>query len=177
LQVELWLADVEKRMLSSIREQCMQALSSYSYARRTTWVTEWPAMVVLFASSVTWTQGVEHHMKKSSLHTVAAQVLKGLLEVSDLLRGGCTALERLTLSALITCDVHSRDVTQRLVATNITELHDFAWISQLRHYWKVDTPAPGPPAPVSGDSTAPGRADGVVCMAQASYSARMKCPC
>ena len=44
--------------------------------------------------------------------------------------------ERLTLSALLTCDVHSRDVTQRLQSERITDLTDFAWVSQLRHYWR-----------------------------------------
>eukprot|EP00959_Pyramimonas_sp_CCMP1952_P184416 3856264-Pyramimonas_sp.AAC.1 len=57
-------------------------------------------------------------------------------QVSDMLREERTPLERLTLSSLLTSDVHSRDVTQRLQREHITDLTDFAWVSQLRHYWR-----------------------------------------
>ena len=39
-----------------------------------------------------------------------------------------------TLESLIVTDVHSRDVTQRIMELNLRDKEAFEWISQLRHY-------------------------------------------
>jgi dynein heavy chain len=36
---------------------------------------------------------------------------------------------------LIVIDVHAKDVVEKLVVANITDIGSFEWISQLRYYW------------------------------------------
>lgn len=37
--------------------------------------------------------------------------------------------------ALITIEVHARDVIEKLSKANCTSANDFEWVSQLRFYW------------------------------------------
>lgn len=48
------------------------------------------------------------------------------------MRGNLSKLGRITLGALITIDVHARDVTAALVAENVNTVGDFEWISQVQ---------------------------------------------
>ena len=41
--------------------------------------------------------------------------------------------------ALITVEVHARDVIDKLVKANASSPSDFEWASQLRFYWDRDT--------------------------------------
>ena len=48
------------------------------------------------------------------------------------------ALQRMTLTSLTTTSVHARDVVDELLATNVHDVNDFGWFSQLRYYWAGD---------------------------------------
>ena len=60
------------------------------------------------------------------------------MDLTDLVRGQLTAQDRATLGALITVDVHARDVVVDLVAAGLKSVHDFEWVKQLRYYWRGD---------------------------------------
>merc|ERR1719453_1627623 len=60
-----------------------------------------------------------------------------------------TKLNRTTVGAMVTIDVHSRDVVTDLVKGKVDSPEDFAWLAQLRYYWqeigqfvRVDTQKP-----------------------------------
>jgi dynein heavy chain len=40
------------------------------------------------------------------------------------------------MGALITIDVHAKDVIKTLVAEKVNNVAAFEWISQLRYYWE-----------------------------------------
>ena len=42
------------------------------------------------------------------------------------------------VEAIITIEVHARDVLQKLVEDKVSNINDFDWISQLRYYWVDD---------------------------------------
>jgi hypothetical protein len=55
-----------------------------------------------------------------------------------MVRGDLTPVNRKKIVALITTDVHGRDVTQTLIAKGVESLNDFDWQQQLRFYWIAD---------------------------------------
>lgn len=60
-----------------------------------------------------------------------------LADLTRLVRGeSLSALSRRILAALITIDVHSRDIVGNLVSKNVSSTSDFEWQMQLRYYWE-----------------------------------------
>ena len=98
-------------------------------------------MVVLCVTSTFWTTEVTACLQAASegdataVSNYAAQLTKQLFVVVEMVRGKLTKLQRKTISALVTLDVHARDVTQGLADDNISKVDDFDWLSQMRYYW------------------------------------------
>jgi dynein heavy chain, axonemal len=136
--VEHWLGEVEARMRASVRAQTAAALAAYAATPRTAWVLQWPAMVVLAASAVYWSKGVEAGLAAGDLPAVLEQNTADLMGLTDLVRGELTPAARTTLGALITVDVHARDAVGELVARGVRGAGDFEWVKQLRYYWRGD---------------------------------------
>uniref|UniRef100_A0A669PGZ6 Dynein axonemal heavy chain 12 n=1 Tax=Phasianus colchicus TaxID=9054 RepID=A0A669PGZ6_PHACC len=118
--VEKWLIQVEDVMLKSIR-------SAYLGTERKSWVLEWPGQVVLCVSQMFWT---------SEVHEVlCSQPELQLNDIVELVRGKLSKQTRTTLGALVTIDVHARDLSKISFVVNET---DFQWLAQLRYYWELE---------------------------------------
>ena len=52
------------------------------------------------------------------------------------MRGKLTKTQRKSIGALITIDVHAREVVKQLIATNVSNSEDFEWMRELRYYWE-----------------------------------------
>ena len=81
---------------------------------RITWVKQWPGQVILCVSQIFWTLEV-HDAIKVSLSRYGEQLNEQLIEIVQLVRGKLTKQQRITLGALVTIDVHARDVIVEMV--------------------------------------------------------------
>lgn len=59
------------------------------------------------------------------------QVHGQLMELTTIVSGQITKIQRKSLGALITIDVHARDVTGTMRDNGVSSVTDFAWISQV----------------------------------------------
>ncbi|GLI62391.1 hypothetical protein VaNZ11_005010 [Volvox africanus] len=134
--VEIWLGEVERRMRSSVRQQVMLSMAAYTKTERKQWVREWPAMVVLAVSAIFWSRQVEEAIKGGAVVSYLEQCTADLMDLTALVRGRLSSQERLTLGALITIDVHARDVVAELADGEVQNITDFEWVSRLRYYWR-----------------------------------------
>jgi dynein heavy chain len=57
-------------------------------------------------------------------------------ELTRLVRGEVTSLARRVLAALVTIDVHSRDIVASLLSKGCSNTQAFEWQKQLRYYWE-----------------------------------------
>ncbi|KAI9333548.1 dynein heavy chain and region D6 of dynein motor-domain-containing protein [Obelidium mucronatum] len=140
--VEAWLGAVEEAMFSVLRRLVKIAISEYEGAKRADWVKEHAGQVVVTGNQIIWTRDVSEAIKSSdpnrSLVSLKQDSINNLSALAGLVRGELTKIQRAVLGALITIDVHNRDIVQSLVQAKVTGLADFEWTKQLRYYWDMD---------------------------------------
>jgi dynein heavy chain len=134
--VEKWLNDVGIEMLEAVRSQTFQGLETYANQDRSTWVQDWPGMVVIAVSTVYWTKDVEDAIVNNTLTDYLVKSNLQIDGIVDLVRGKLAKSARTTLGALTVVDVHARDVVESLSKSDIKTTNDFNWIAQLRYYWE-----------------------------------------
>ena len=122
-------------MRDAVRDVIKQSLADLAQQQRRQWVLNWPGQAVLTVSQIDWTSGAVAAIQGSGLRglRVYEQTLnKGLDAIVKLVRGELTAMQRLTLGALVVIDVHARDAISKLVHAGVEMESNFEWQSQVR---------------------------------------------
>ncbi|KAH0505566.1 Dynein heavy chain 6, axonemal [Microtus ochrogaster] len=142
--VEEWLGKVEEAMFTSLRRLCKAAIADYQGKPRTEWVTAGhPSQVILTISQIMWcrdlTEGLEcEGSPLEALEEFEKVNFERLNALAALVRGSLPRLHRNIITALITIDVHARDIVTELVQTKVDSADSFDWQRQLRYYWDID---------------------------------------
>ncbi|XP_076179047.1 dynein axonemal heavy chain 7 isoform X1 [Ptiloglossa arizonensis] len=139
-QVEKWLLELESSMKKSVRMQVILAKDAYSKQIRSKWSLKWPGQTILCVGKLYWTVNVTEALSKSlsNLESYVGVCTSELHETVKLVRGPLSTQNRTTLEALVTMDVHSRDIVAALCEQKVNDATDFAWLAQLRYYWMND---------------------------------------
>lgn len=58
-----------------------------------------------------------------------------LSKFSEAIRGNLTKNQRNKIVALVTIEVHARDIVEKLYKSGCKDVNAFDWMSQLRLYW------------------------------------------
>ena len=99
-------------------------MQAYANEAREKWVKEWAGQVVLCVSQMYWT--IEVHealaMGPGGLRNYWDTLQLQLGKVVELVRGKLTKQQRITLGALVTIDVHARDVVNEMIEKGKTLL-------------------------------------------------------
>uniref|UniRef100_A0A4W3H1L8 Dynein axonemal heavy chain 12 n=1 Tax=Callorhinchus milii TaxID=7868 RepID=A0A4W3H1L8_CALMI len=136
--VEKWLIQVEDIMLKSTRDVIARSLQAYPKYSRRDWVINWPGQVVLCVSQMFWTKEVHEAIRSGAqgLSNYSDKLHEQLNDIVQLVRGKLSKQTRITLGALVTIDVHAKDVVTEMIAQGVSSEADFQWLAQLRYYWK-----------------------------------------
>lgn len=123
-------------MRQTLRKVTKQAFKTYATVDRCEWLLKQPAQIAISLSNVYWCQNIEAILSSTSTETqmpaFLSENIAQLAELTDLVAGDLTALQRRIVVALVTIDVHNRDIVQRLVQEGTSDINDFTWQMQLR---------------------------------------------
>lgn len=141
--VESWLGTVEEGMVQVLKRLIKSSIADFEDAKRSEWVKEHVGQVVLAGNQVIWTRDVTDALKAGdptkAILALKQKCITNLSGVAALVRGELTKIQRAVFGALITIDVHNRDIVSGLIASKVTGAGDFEWIKQQRYYWDVDS--------------------------------------
>jgi dynein heavy chain len=147
--VEKWLLELEELMMNTLRDVSKKSNDAYASSERHKWCCEWPGQVVLLTDCIYWTAEVTEALKGRRIADYEQKLFKQLDDIVMMVRGDMSKLNRVTVGAMVTIDVHARDVITDIVKAKVDSPEDFAWLQQLRYYWqdvgefvRVDTQQP-----------------------------------
>ncbi|XP_066578473.1 dynein axonemal heavy chain 2 [Amia ocellicauda] len=145
--VEAWLCDVERTMRWTLKDSlknCRLSLKRMT-GKRDKWVKDWPGQMLITASQIQWTTDVTKSLlsnkergDKTALKGMKKKQVSMLHRYSEAIRGNLSKILRLKIVALVTVEVHARDVIDRLARAGCSDVNAFDWLSQLRLYWDKD---------------------------------------
>ena len=133
--VEKWLKQLERGMQDTLRTVTSNSVKAYAIDKREDWVLKWPGQVVLSTDMIYWTSETTTALQTQRLDVHLEKINDQLKAVVHLVRGELTSLNRKTLAALTTIDVHNRDVVANLLASRVPDADAFDWLAQLRYYF------------------------------------------
>ncbi|XP_051785909.1 dynein axonemal heavy chain 6 [Erpetoichthys calabaricus] len=143
--VEEWLGKVEEAMFISLRRLSKASIADYQSKTRTEWVVAGhPSQVVLTISQLMWCQDLTQCLEGDDHDHFQALVgfekvnFERLNALAGLVCGYLPKLHRNIITALITIDVHARDIVTELVKEKVDSSSNFEWQRQLRYYWDLD---------------------------------------
>ncbi|KAK3733193.1 hypothetical protein QZH41_008554, partial [Actinostola sp. cb2023] len=160
--VEDWLGKVEESMVTSLRRIAKGAIADYESRPREEWVTLHPSqvqdtsslrtaassllpllLIVLMISQTMWCRDITDCLtsdgdRLQAMTEAEVKSIQNLYNLAALVRGELPKLTRSILCALITIDVHARDIVTGMVHAKVDNDTTFEWVKQLRYYWDPD---------------------------------------
>eukprot|EP01036_Dinobryon_divergens_P038789 gene38789-50981_t len=142
--VELWLMQVEKAMKRGISKLLSVAVHGFK-GKKEKWVKDTIGQLLITTGSIMWTSDCVKALNaiaagsKSALRQQKKKQVSYLNKLTGVIRGPLSKIDRNKVVALITMEIHNRDVIERMVKANCSGVTDFEWLSQLRFVFHKDS--------------------------------------
>eukprot|EP01116_Phalansterium_solitarium_P023771 TRINITY_DN849_c1_g1_i4.p1 TRINITY_DN849_c1_g1~~TRINITY_DN849_c1_g1_i4.p1 ORF type:complete len:3887 (-),score=1955.58 TRINITY_DN849_c1_g1_i4:123-11783(-) len=142
--VETWLGHMEAAMRMTLRKELQKGLVGLKKNKKERWIAETAGQLVIACSQIQWTADTTKALEdvergnKTAMRELRRKQAGNLKRLSDLVRSPLSPINRLKVVALLTIEVHLRDVLERLIKANVGSERDFDWRRQLRFYWERD---------------------------------------
>ncbi|CAF1414036.1 unnamed protein product [Rotaria sordida] len=139
--VEQWLTSVEQAMYDAVKHHLKLGLSDIKNTDYINWILQHPGQVVLTISQVVYTRQVNEKFdlqsmeSDSSLIQIRDQMITTINNVCSLVYSNVEQSKLLTVEALLTLQVHWRDIFEMLIKLHIRDKNDFEWQKHLRYDW------------------------------------------
>jgi dynein heavy chain len=139
--VEDWLMNAENVVKGVLHGLLKAGLLDYPNHERHDWLKLHPGQVVATVAQMTWASQTELTIQKETTTPGAMKTWLGeyeeyLVQLVALINSPLKSLERKIIIALVTTDVHAKDIIENLYKDKIHDVAAFTWQMQLRYYWE-----------------------------------------
>lgn len=142
--VENWLIDVESMMRMTLHKTLSTTIAASKKSKRDRWVKDHPGQLLICSSLIKWTTECTRALSdiergdKDALRVYRKSNSSGLKRLSEMVMTPLAKVDRKKLMALVTIEVHSRDVIEKMIKNECMNPSAFEWLSQLRFYWEQE---------------------------------------
>jgi len=123
-------------------KDCLQKLTTMPFDE---WYCSFPAQSVIMVGCIQWTGALTEALDRVTSgeepDAIANYNVKWIAMIGNmvgLVRTQLTPLQRKTLSAKLTIDVHARDTNTQMAEMGVDRTTEFEWQKQLRYYWEEE---------------------------------------
>ena len=146
-EVDVYLDKLQDMMVTSLQKQMKITITNYGNMDRKEWVTakQHYGQCVATVAQIKWCENTELAIQAMAEDDVFAlnewheTNQTQISALTALVTGNLEDLSRAIIVALITTDVHARDIVDDLRRENVCSAFDFTWQKQLRYYWVDET--------------------------------------
>jgi len=141
--VEMWLLAVEREMRLCLQRLLALSITNYK-GKKEKWVKDTLGQLLITTGAIVWTNDCQKALNsigggnKTALKHLKKKQVSYLSKLTDMVRSNLTKVERSKLVALITMEIHNRDVMERMVKKGCSAVTDFEWLQQLRFVFAKD---------------------------------------
>lgn len=140
--IEMWLNSLQKEMAETMKRVIRDGNKDYHNVVQKTrlqWVLNHRSQVVTTDNQIIWTSDTEEAIREAAVRRDSLTqwydlLVKQLQQLTEFIRGDLSTLYHRIAVALITADVHNRDIAQSLMQNEVESIHEFQWQQQLRYY-------------------------------------------
>jgi len=135
--VEAWLLAVETAMCSTLSSLLFRCYSEMRKTKRERWVREWAGQLTLTSGQIAWTVECTKALhaiadgQKSAMRAAKKKQVSLLTKLCDMVRGNLGKLDRKKVTAIITIEVHAREVIDKMIKNGCNSVTDFEWLLQV----------------------------------------------
>ena len=147
--VKDWLKEIEGKMKNTLALLLDQAINEDKAEATDTeafvnWATKFPAQVMILATQINWSMGVDEALKsddtENGLKDRLASLEGKLAVMAETVLKELPADNRKKFEQMITELVHQRDVVRDLIKDKVSNPTDFKWLYHLRYTYNPDAP-------------------------------------
>lgn len=153
-EVEIWLSALENKMRESLQEVLEESKATADEyfnsleikdENKMDWIEKFCAQISLVTVQIAWTDDV--HKSFDDMEGGMSNAMKDCFDgikrrinllISKVRNPNLDREMRDKIITIITIDVHSRDVVEKLLLKNINDKEAFLWYSQLKFYWSKE---------------------------------------
>lgn len=142
--VENWLMSMQETMIATLKNKLKEGVNKAQEGERKQWVLQHPGQVVATGSQIMWAYYTEQSIKDmeddpDALEKWLQVNVTQLSQLTELVKSNLPPVQHKIIVALITTDVHARDIVETLVQENVCSTSEFSWQQQLKYYWDQES--------------------------------------